>query len=118
MRVLGDAYSAIAERFVFGAYFANADWAAKHADAVNKWVRVTYEAGVYTNAHHAETAQMMADFTKIPLAVMQKIARIEAATRATSDPALFQPLIDAAAKYKNIPRSFPARELYVAGRGA
>ena len=48
-------------------FFANTDWAAKHPDAVKNWVRDTYEAGAYTNTHHAETAPMMSEVTKIPL---------------------------------------------------
>lgn len=101
------------EHFAFGGYFANSEWASKNTDIVKKFVRATYDAGRYTNAHHGETAAMMADITKIPLPVMQKIARAEAAT--SSDPALLQPLIDVAAKYKQIPRSFPAKEIYFGG---
>jgi NitT/TauT family transport system substrate-binding protein len=112
VRALALCYNAIAERFVFGGFFANTDWAQKHPDAVKKWVRVTLEAGTYTNSHHAETAAMMADVTKIPLNVMQQIARVAAATPSSADPALIQPLIDAAAKYKMIPRAFPAREMF------
>jgi NitT/TauT family transport system substrate-binding protein len=103
-------YNAIAEHFVFGGYLANAGWASAHADIVKRFVRATYEAGAYTNGHHEETAAMMSDITKIPLPVFRKISRAIAAT--TSDPALLQPLIDAAAKYNQIPHPFPAKEIY------
>jgi len=110
VRILGIPYSAISEHFVYGGYLANADWAAKNADIVRRWVRATYAAAVYTNGHHAETEAMMADVTGIPLPTFQKIARAEAAT--TSDPTLLQPLIDAAVKYNQIPHGFPAKEVY------
>ena len=113
LRVLGDGNSAIAERFVFGLYFAQPDWAAKHADAVKKWVRVTYEAGAYTNAHKAETVPLMSEITKISPAIFQKMVRVDAAT--TSDPSLIQPAIEVAARYKYIPRSFPAKDVYFTG---
>jgi NitT/TauT family transport system substrate-binding protein len=110
VRILAPCYSAIGEHFAFTVYFAQPDWAAKHADVIKKWVKVTYAAAAYTNAHHAETAPMMADVTKIPLAVISKMARVNGAT--TGDPALIQPAINAAAKYNNISRAFPAKEAY------
>jgi NitT/TauT family transport system substrate-binding protein len=99
--------------YAFSAYFANKDWAEKHPDAVRTFARVTYAAAAYTNAHPDETAAMMADVTKIPLAVFRKMARVRVAT--ASDPSLMQPLIDAAAAYKVIPRGFPAKEMFFGG---
>ena len=115
VRVLGPVYSAISDHFVFGVFFCNKDWAAKHSDAIKRWVRTTYDATAYTNAHHAETVAMMSDITKIPAPIISKMARVDNATQATSDPSLLQPLIEAAAKYKFIPRSFPAKEAYFTG---
>jgi NitT/TauT family transport system substrate-binding protein len=110
VRVLAPAMSAVAERFAIPVYFANAEWAAKHPDAVKAFARITYEAAAYTNSHQAETAAMMSRVTKIPPDTFAKIARAPGAT--TSDPGLLQPLIDAAARYKNLPRLFAAREVY------
>ena len=59
---------------------------------MKKWVRATFEAVAYTNT-----------------------LRAEGETAATSDPSYLQPLIEAAAKYNQIPRSFPARDLYFKG---
>jgi NitT/TauT family transport system substrate-binding protein len=115
VRALAPVYSAVSDRFVFGVFFANKDWAMKHVDAVKKWVRTTQEATAYTNTHHAETVAMMSEVTKIPAAIIGKMARVSNATAETSDPSLMQPLIDTAAKYKFIPRSFPAKELMFAG---
>jgi len=103
-------FNAIAERFSIGFHFANTDWAAKHPDVVRRYVRVLYEAATYTNAHPDETAPMMAEVTKLPLDVMRKMARAPAATN--SDPALIQPIIDVAARYGYIERTFPAAELF------
>jgi NitT/TauT family transport system substrate-binding protein len=110
VRILAPAYSAIGERFAFTVYFAQPDWAAKHADVVKRWLKVTYDAATYTNAHHAETATMMADVTKIPVGIISKMARVNGST--SGDPALIQPAINVAAKYNNIPRAFPAKEAY------
>jgi NitT/TauT family transport system substrate-binding protein len=115
-RELAAAYSAVSTHFVFGAYFANKAWAEQHVDAVRAFARITYAAAAYTNTHHAETAPMMAAITKIPLAVFEKMGRVDGAT--TADPSLIQPLIDAAAKYHQIPRDFPAKEMFFSGLGA
>jgi len=115
VKVLAPGFDAIARRFCIGVFITNSDWGAKHAEVVRNWIRVTYEVGVYCNAHHAETAPMMSEITKIPLPLFGRMARAECGTLATSDPSFLQPLIDAAAKYKQIPRAFPAKELYFTG---
>lgn len=113
IRVLAAAMSAIADRYVTTVYFANANWAAAHPDAVRNFARITYEAATYTNAHPAETAPMMAEVTKMSLETMHKINRAPGGT--SSDPSLLQPVIDVAAKYKYIERDFPAKEAYFEG---
>lgn len=102
VRVLGDGLSLIAERWAAVVYFAQPDWAQKHADTLRRWIRVTYEAAAHTNTHKAETAPLMSDVTKIPLPLFQKMTRTEGAT--ASEPALLQPVIDIALRYKAIPR--------------
>ncbi len=48
VRVLAPAYSAISPRLASGVYFAQPDWAAKHAREIGIFTRVTYEAAAYT----------------------------------------------------------------------
>jgi NitT/TauT family transport system substrate-binding protein len=114
VRVLGPAYSAVSTNFMFGGYFANTDWASKHPETVKKFAQITGAAAAYAKTHPAQTATMMAEATKIPLAVFSSMARVQSATKL--DPALVQPLIDVAAKYKQIPHAFPAAELFYAGK--
>jgi NitT/TauT family transport system substrate-binding protein len=115
VRALAPVYNSVSEHFVFGVFFANKPWAEKNSDALKRWIKTTFDAAAYTNTHHAETVQMMSDLTKIPPAIYAKMARVQAATQATSDPSLMQPLIDAAAKYKMISHAFPAKELMFNG---
>jgi NitT/TauT family transport system substrate-binding protein len=117
VRVLAPSYSAIAERFVLTAYFAQPDWATKNAAALRAWVHTTYQAATYTNRHHAETVAMMADVTKIPVPTISTMSRVSAAT--VTDPNLIQPVIDAAAKYGSIAHGFAAKDTYIGlGGGA
>lgn len=111
VRIITLVFSAISNHFVMGAYFANKDWADKHAAAMRKFAAVTAQAARYTNAHPDETAPMMAEVTKIPLPVFQKMLRVEATT-GNNPSALLQPLIDAAAKYKYIPTWFSAKDIF------
>ncbi|MBV8491781.1 MAG: ABC transporter substrate-binding protein [Candidatus Eremiobacteraeota bacterium] len=110
VRVLADAYAAVSERWITSSYITNVEFAAKHADALRKFVRVTYEAAGYTNSHKSETVPMMSERTKIPLETYTKLTRGDGST--ATDPALLQPIIDMAVRYKVLSRSFPAKEMY------
>lgn len=109
VKVLGLAYSAISPNFMFAGWFAMSDWAAKHPDLVKAFQRVAADAARYTNAHHAETAAMLSEASKMPLATIQKMSRVDTALEL--DPTIIQPIIDASAKYKLLPHGFPAKEL-------
>lgn len=109
VRILGHAFSAIASNFVYGAWFATPTWAAQHKREVDTFARVFYQAARYTNTHHAETVQMMSDITKIPAAVFANMPRTDSAV--SMDAKDLQAVIDAAARFKAIPRDFPAEEL-------
>lgn len=91
------------------ARFTTKDYSAKHPDVVRAFGRAWSESATYTNAHHTDTVAMMAEFTGASLGVVQRMTRAIAAP--TLVPAQIQPVIDAAAKYGAIKRSFPAREL-------
>jgi NitT/TauT family transport system substrate-binding protein len=109
VKPLGAAYSAIANSFLITCWFVSSDWAAKHPDTIHAFIDATDRAALYTNAHHAETAPLIADATKIPLAVITKMPRSVSSTALhLSD---IQPLIDGSAKYKLIPQPFSARDL-------
>jgi NitT/TauT family transport system substrate-binding protein len=109
VKALAPAYDAIAPSFVFAAYFTSVDYAKAHPDIVAKVARVIYEAAAYTNKHHGETAQLMADVDKLPVATIEHMPRVDGAT--ALNPAAWQPVIDAAAKFKIIAHGFPAREM-------
>jgi NitT/TauT family transport system substrate-binding protein len=108
-RYLGNTIEAISPNLLESAWYASADYNAKHADLMARFRRVVEQATAYTNAHPAETVDLLASLSGMEPAA---IAQIKRATNGTSlDPRDIQPLIDAAAKYKIIPQSFSAREL-------
>jgi NitT/TauT family transport system substrate-binding protein len=113
-RVLGHPFDAIGRRFVFSAWFTTQDYAAKNREVIDKFVAALREAASYTNTHHAETVQLLADFTKVDPAIIKKSTRSTAGT--TLDPKEVQHLIDLAVKYKALAATFDARDM-IAGAG-
>ena len=102
-------YNALGDSYSFSVWFTTRDFIKKHPDVVKAFQRVTAESARYTNAHHAETAQMSSEYTGIPLATIQKMPRVTNGTGITA--AGLQPWIDAEAKMGFIVRAFPARDL-------
>lgn len=109
VRVLGDAYGAVAPRILVSGWFTTTDWVKKHPETAKKFAQVVEEAAAYTNAHHAETAEMMASLMKISMPVMQHMTRAVDGTSLSRGE--IQPLIDAAVAYKMIPRPIPIDEI-------
>jgi NitT/TauT family transport system substrate-binding protein len=108
-RVLADAFTAVSKRFEHIAWFTTTDYAAKSRDTLVRFARVMHDAGVYVNAHTAETAPLVAEFDKVDLAVVQRMVRVPFAPYL--DRRMIQPLIDVAYKYKVIDRNFDASEM-------
>ncbi len=102
-------YGSVAPRFEGASYFTTIDWAAKHADALGRFVRVLHDANVYVGAHETDTNALVAKYAKIDPALLTRMSHSE--RPAYIDRATLQPIIDAAAKYKFIPRTFPAQDL-------
>ena len=109
IKVLDYPYGAIAARFDGADYFTTLEWANKHRDALERFVRVNREANAYVTAHEAETNGVLAAASGIDPAILVKAAH--PIRPAVAIPAALQPLIDAAAKYRFIPKTFPASEL-------
>lgn len=103
------AYDAIPGNYLQTAIVTTKGYSTAHPDVVRAFAAAFGEAAVYVNAHHEETAALMADFTGVPLAVIRKMSRSLAAPKVL--PAQIQPMIDLAAKSGVIPATYPAAEL-------
>jgi NitT/TauT family transport system substrate-binding protein len=110
-QVLGDVYTAIAPRFEISAWFASADWVKKNPAAARAFAQAMRETAAWANnaANHSRSAEILAKYRKIEPALLGRMTR---ATYGDSyDPALAQPLLDAAYKYHSIARPETARDL-------
>jgi len=109
VRVLAQAFNAIAPRFTNTAWFATTDWAAANRDAVTRFARAIHDASLYCNAHHADTVAMVAAYMKLDPSLVARMARcMFAADLDTRD---IQPLIDLSLKYKLITKPVVAQDL-------
>ncbi len=109
LRLLGHAFGSIAPAFLFSAWFTTNDYAAQHVDAIRKFVTVIYQAGAYTNTHHKDAAPIVAAQIKMPVDAVQNAEWSAAGT--SIDPNLIQPVIDTAAKYGAISKTFSYRDM-------
>ena len=109
MRSLAQIFDAIAPRFANTGWFTTTDYADKNRSIVDKFAHAMAEANAYCNAHHADTVQLVADSAKIDAKVVARMARITFGDYLR--PADIQPLVNVAAKYGAIAKTFDARQL-------
>jgi NitT/TauT family transport system substrate-binding protein len=115
LRLVASTFDAIGTRFAPSVWFTTTDWVAKNPARAAAFVVAMREAGAWANAHHRESAEILAKYTN------NTAAQIDSYTRVTYGdklpPELIQPNIDAAAKYGVIPKAFRAAEIISSASG-
>jgi NitT/TauT family transport system substrate-binding protein len=109
VRVLAYPWNALGKHYAQAVMFANAGWTSTHRDVIDKVNRVLRDAGLYVAAHENETKPLSAQFAGLDPASLTDFRSGERGI--TLVPAELQPTIDAAAKYKLIPKAFPASDI-------
>jgi NitT/TauT family transport system substrate-binding protein len=109
VRILSHPYEVIGHRWSDTAVFANTEWVKNHRDVVMRFARALAESSAYIAAHETETSGVMAQFMGLDPA---HVVQLHHPGRSLStQPDALQPVIDFAAKYKFIPKTFRAQEL-------
>jgi NitT/TauT family transport system substrate-binding protein len=111
-KVVANCYSAIAPVFMQTAFFATKDWAAKHPDQLRRFSDAVVEAGEWAAKHPDEARAILQKQMKTNVAA----TRVRFATRL--DPALIQPLLDSATRYKVVAAPVSASDLIWNGRSS
>jgi NitT/TauT family transport system substrate-binding protein len=102
--------NAIATRYALAGFFTTKDWATKNPALAAKFTAAIKETAQWANSNPAAASVILAKYTKIPQPVVDRMKHGQfAETLLVSD---FQPVIDMAAKYGVLPKSFPAPELF------
>lgn len=108
-RALANTNLAISKKFLQALFAVMAPAAVAKADAMQRFAAAMREASAYTNAHMADTVDIVAGYSGATPAVVARSARFIDAL--TIDPALIQPVIDVLVKYNLTATSFPASQL-------
>ena len=108
-RNLGDPSGGIAPSFLATAWISSTDYVQKNPSTVRAFAAVLAKAAAYANTHQPQTAPILAKYSGIELATVTHMTRAKFET--ALEPREIQPVIDAAAKYKVIPKGFEAREI-------
>ena len=109
VRIVGYPYDAIGKQFSDAVLFANPKWVNEHRDIVTRFLQVVEDASQYVKTHESEMTQLTAEFGGVDPA---KLANIRHTGRGVKiAPGDIQPIIDAAVKYKTIPKPLEAKDL-------
>jgi len=108
VRILGYPYDLIGSRFGVTYYFCTQTYATSNADVLARFRRGLAQQAAYALAHKSEIYALMA---KISGASLETVQHLPFLVNAGLDVRMIQPVIDYAAKYKFIPRAFPASEM-------
>jgi NitT/TauT family transport system substrate-binding protein len=113
LRSVAHHFDGIAPRFMYTAWFTTKTYAAANPAVVKNVSAALKKAAVYVNAHHAQTADLIAKFTSLEPAQVSKMTRVEQGT--TLDPKLVQPVIDTMVRYKTLAQPIEARDIMFSG---
>lgn len=110
VRVIGVPYGSIAKRFMISGWVTTPDWVSKNPATLKAFLSVVYRTAGWANQNPAEVPAILAKAFSIPV---EKIESVPRATMGTKlDASLIQPVIDVEYKYKLLPKSFAAAELF------
>jgi NitT/TauT family transport system substrate-binding protein len=109
-RMISLTQNGIAPVFAFSGWSATNDFSAKHPGLTKKFAAVMAQTARWANENRPKSGAILVDISKMPAALAGKIIRAEYGIKLEAP--LFQPVIDAAAKYDVIPKAFPAREIF------
>jgi NitT/TauT family transport system substrate-binding protein len=108
-KVCAKAFDMIAPQFMLNGWITTSDWLKKNPDVTRRFREAMLEAAKWGNKNHKASAEIFKQYSKAPPEIIDTMTRATFAER--FDPELFQPVINAAAKYKFIDKAFPANDI-------
>ncbi len=105
VKVVGNPVASVGPRYLGNGWIASKDWADANPETVKKFQQAIAMAADWANTHPDDAAKILAKYTKT------QITTLHARFTKVLDPKLLQPILDAAAKYKVIPRQMSASEI-------
>ena len=113
VQIIGHPNDAISKHFITTSYFCTAEYAAKNADVLARFRKALNEASIYANANQAKMIPLLSAYSGVEVKVLESTQVFKGVGVASQlVPAMIQPLVDAAVKYKSISAPFPARDMF------
>jgi NitT/TauT family transport system substrate-binding protein len=108
-RSIGNPYAALGPQVLVCNWVTTHDWLNANRDLAKRFVGAMYATAQWANAHRELTAPILGKYSKIDLDTIKAIHR---ATYATGyDPKMLAPTLDAAYRFKVLPRPVTTGEL-------
>lgn len=105
VRRLADVNEAIAKRFMISAFFSSRAWADRNPDAARKFAAAINEAAAWAVKNPEAAAVVLNKYLRLTT------TRAHERHARTMDPALIQPLIDAAVRYGRLAQPLDVRQI-------
>ena len=109
LRLVASTFDAVSMHFAPSVWFSTTGWVAKHPAQARGFVAAMRESAVWANAHHHESAEILARYTRNTAEQIDTFTRVTYGVELT--PELIQPNIDVAFKYGVLKAAFPASEI-------
>ena len=111
MRVLFNAYQALAPKFMAGGWFSSENWIKSNAAIAHRFAEVIYQTAKWGNnsANRAERTALLQKYTRLDSAVLQRMNYTPFTE--SLDPAQTQPWLDWAYRLKYIDKPVKASDL-------
>lgn len=109
VRVLSKCFDAVAPQFAIAEFYSTAEYADSHRDLLRKFAAVIERTARWANAHPADAAKIYERWTKAEPWPSDAPHSFYAEKLDAGD---YQPQIDAAARWKVIPNSFPVTSIF------
>jgi NitT/TauT family transport system substrate-binding protein len=109
IQVIVDLETAIGPRYLNSCWFSTREFAQKNPELIRRFGRAIYDAQRWANGHHADSAAILAKYSKLDLDLVRSMGRAQLADELR--PSDVQPFLDAAVKYGALARPVSAAEL-------
>jgi NitT/TauT family transport system substrate-binding protein len=110
IRVFGKCYDAIAKTLAITTHFANNAWLEAHPAAAHAFIGAMRTSAQWANKNQAAAATILERLTQIAPETVSSMARVVFAENLEAS--TIQPVIDASAQYKFIPKTFNVTEMF------
>ena len=108
-RMFCKCFDAIGNGIMLGGWFARADWVKKNPDLAKRFVSTIYETARWANVNHEKSGEILQRYSRVNAATLRTMTRAFYAT--SLEPAMIDPTLELAAKYKFTSRLVPGADV-------